>query len=258
MLRQTDKAKISNRRLVAGLNCRVKSTRLYGKPLQLIDIENRLTVLDHIIAVLYSSSAIDETVLGIAEGMENTPFIGIAEKHQLRYVWGDEIDGLGRLIACGREVGATDIYRMTTEDPFPYFESIDACWAHHLKNGNDVTACDRLPSGCGFQIFRMETLETSHAEGSDEERSQDVGLFVRRNRDRFKVGIMPLPAHLQRMDLRFTVDYPEDLYVCRQVFQAFKEFSPVIPLEKMIHFIDGRPDLKKLLAPYGPHSSVWS
>ena len=249
---------LRKRKLVAGLNCRVQSTRLYGKPLQMLDIEKRLTILEHIIATLRSNPVINKIALGIAKGRENAPFVRIAEKHGLSYVWGDELDGLQRLIDCGRKTSATDVFRVTTEDPFPFFEGIENAWSEHLERENDVTVCDQLPVGCGFQIYRMGSLQVAHAKGSCDERSADIGLYIRRNRDRFRVEIMRLPAHLERLDLRFTVDYPEDLYVCRQVYNSLKEFSPLIPLEKAIHFIDDHPELKRLLRPFGPYVPVWT
>ena len=91
------------RRLAAALACRVGGRRLYGKPLQHLDIDNGVTILDHIVSVLKAIPPIDHIVLGIAEGRENEPFVDLAEAHGIDYIIGDEQDVLGRLIECGRE-----------------------------------------------------------------------------------------------------------------------------------------------------------
>ena len=52
-----------------------------------------------------------------------------------------------------------------------------------------------------------------------------------------------------RKDLRLTVDYPEDLIVCREVYKFIKE-NKKNRLEEIIKFLDKRNDLKKLIKPY--------
>ena len=59
------------RKLVAAIACRNKGSRLYGKPLQNLDIDRGFSVLDNIIGCLKQIPVIDEIVLGIANGIEN-------------------------------------------------------------------------------------------------------------------------------------------------------------------------------------------
>ena len=63
------------KKLVAALACRNQGSRLYGKPLQNLDIDNGITILDNIINCLQQISAIDDVVLGIADGVENDAFV---------------------------------------------------------------------------------------------------------------------------------------------------------------------------------------
>ena len=56
------------------------------------------------------------------------------------------------------------------------------------------------------------------------------------NMDKFKVQIIDLPKKLLRSEFRLTVDNPEDLILCRKLYERFKEFSPKIPLLKIIKF----------------------
>ena len=95
------------RKLVVALACRNKGSRLYGKPLQNLDIENGITILDNIVACLSSFDCIDSVILGISEGDENLDFVDYANKKGLGYIIGDETDVLSRLIQCGKFVGAT-------------------------------------------------------------------------------------------------------------------------------------------------------
>ena len=53
-----------------------------------------------------------------------------------------------------------------------------------------------------------------------------------------------------RKDLRLTVDYPEDLIICRAIYEKFKGDAPMIPLIEAIEFLDNNESLKQLIAPF--------
>ena len=238
------------RRLVAALACRNQGSRLYGKPLQNLNVERGIRIIDNILSCLASVSCIDEVVLGISEGVENEVFKRIADEKGLRYVIGDEIDVLGRLIDCGRLAGATDIFRVTSESPFLYFEPVVAAWKRHVNEGADAFLFDDVIDGCGFEIIAQSALELSHERGEERHLSELCTLYIRENHEKFKVLKSAPPAELVRRDLRLTVDNPEDLAVCRKVYMAFQEEAPRIPVYKIVRFLDENPDLIELLAPF--------
>ena len=47
-----------------------------------------------------------------------------------------------------------------------------------------------------------------------------------------------------------TVDYPEDLVVCRAVYERFKESAPNIPLLDVVDFLDDNKKLIELTSPF--------
>ena len=67
------------RRLAAAIACRNQGARLYGKPLQNLDVHSGVRILDNIVACLQTIECIDEIVLGISEGGENDVYRSIAE-----------------------------------------------------------------------------------------------------------------------------------------------------------------------------------
>lgn len=244
------------RRLVAAYACRCGGSRLYAKPLQ--NLEPGTTILDHLLAATRQAPEIADIVLGIAEGSENLPFAEVARREGIHYIVGSEKDVLWRLIACGRVVGATDVFRVTTECPFVAWELVAEAWRRHIEEGNDVTASDFLPEGCNFEIYRLSALERSHVEGIDAERSEFCSAYARRRHDLFKIGVVVPPPAQRRTDLRLTVDYPEDLIVCREVYRALKIEAPRIPMQDIMAFLDNRADLKALVASYVDPTPVWA
>lgn len=238
------------RKLIAALPCRNNGSRLYGKPLQNLDIEKGLTVLDYIISYLKNMPIIDGIVLGISEGEDNLVYKSVAKKHDISFIVGSEKDVLYRLIQCGEHHDATDVYRMSTESPFPYFEIVDLAWSNHKKNNFDFTHLDNVPDGSGIEIISMDTLHKSHSNGEDRHRSEFCSLYIRENREKFKIQPLKAPKEVLRADIRLTVDYPEDLIICRAVFNEFKDLAPLIPLNKIINFLDSNKKLKDLVNPF--------
>jgi len=238
------------KKLVAALACRNNGSRLYGKPLQNLDINESVKIIDNIVACLQSFDEISEVVLGISEGSENHDFIDYAKANDIDFVVGDEKDVLSRLIQCGERAGATDIFRVTSESPFAYHNLFKDAWAQHLENESDATFLDDIVDGCGFEIINLKALQISHAKGEDRHRSELCTLFIRENKDAFKIGYIEPPVVLKRKDIRLTVDYPEDLIVCRAVYEAFRHQFPRVELAEVVEFLDRNPELKKLTAPF--------
>ena len=243
------------RRLAAALACRVQGSRLYGKPLQ--NLAPGVTILDHIIAATRANREIDEIVLGISEGVENLPFADVARHHGVSYIVGDQKDVLWRLVQCGRAAAATDVFRITTECPFSCWELLPEAWERHVRDGNEITVIDNLPEGVHFELYTLAALDRAHREGRDEDRSEYCSAYPRLNQHRFRIAIVQPPAALRRLDLRLTVDYPEDLVVCRRVYEALADRGPRIPIADIIAFLDGHDELRALIGRYVDASPIW-
>jgi glutamate-1-semialdehyde aminotransferase/spore coat polysaccharide biosynthesis protein SpsF (cytidylyltransferase family) len=218
--------------------------------LQHLDIENRLTILDYMIQGLQTVDCISTIVLGISDGAENTAFQDVAARHGIEAVRGDETDVLMRLIQCGETGGGTDVYRVTTESPFTYLEAVPDAWQLHVESDNDTTTMDGLPEGSAFEIHKLSALQVSHQRGDRRHRSELCSLYIREHLDEFRVQVLEPPLELRRLDVRLTVDYPEDLVLCRRVFEQFSDFSPRIPLGRVIEFLDDHAELTDLVGPY--------
>jgi spore coat polysaccharide biosynthesis protein SpsF len=238
------------RKLIAALACRNQGSRLYGKPLQNLDVSNRITILDNIIQCIKAIKIVDEVILGISAGIENEVFKKYAQDHHLRFVIGDEIDVLSRLIKCGELGEATDIFRVTSESPFLYHEPVEACWQKYKENNLDALFMDEIIDGCGFEIISLAALKTSHANGNERHKSELCSLYIRENKELFRIGKELPPFHMIRRDLRLTVDNPEDLAVCRALYMHFKIDAPLFNLSEMINYLDKNTKFKELILPF--------
>lgn len=237
------------RKLVLALACRNDGSRLYGKPLQNLDVLSGYRIIDNIIKLINEINCVDEIVLGISKGDENKDYILYAKKNNLKFIKGDKIDVLSRLIKCGKKVGATDILRITSESPFPYVEKIPELWDYHCKNNNDATFLDEIIDGCGFELIKLSKLIESHTKGKKKHRSEMCTLYLRENIKNYKIQIFKPSKNLIRKDIRLTVDNPEDLILCRAIYKKFKN-KKNFSLDKIVKFIDKTPKLKNLVLKY--------
>ena len=238
------------RRLVAAIACRNQGSRLYGKPLQNLDIDSGVRIIDNIISCLQNLELIDEIILGISEGEENEVFKRLAIEKGLRYVVGDETDVLSRLIKCGELGEATDIFRVTSESPFLFHNQIPDLWEKYLSENLDALFMDEIIDGAGFEIIKIEALKVSHYNGDSRHRSELCTLYIRENANKFNILKVYPPENLIRRDLRLTVDNPEDLVVCRILYNFFKAQAPMFSLDEMVVYLDKNQHLKDLIAPF--------
>jgi len=238
------------RKLVAALACRNQGSRLYGKPLQNLDVIESIRIIDLIIDGLNSLNCIDDIVLGISEGEDNEVFKTVAKERGIGYITGDQIDVLQRLILCGEKVNATDIFRVTSESPFLYYKAIENIWYKHCNKNNDATFYDDIIDGCGFEFVKLKALKKSHLLGDTKHKSELCTLYIREHMNEFKVEKVKAPEHLNRKDLRLTVDNPEDLVICRKIYKHLKYQRPQISLEDIIIYLDENPHLKNLTYPF--------
>ena len=230
--------KFKKRKLAAVLACRNTGSRLYGKPLQNLDIKNNYTILDNIIRCLKKNKQIKEIILAISKGNDNLNYLSYAKKYKLKYVIGDEKDVLKRLIIAAKKIKATDVFRVTTESPFIYFQKINLAWKKHLSANADTTMIKDVVDGVGFAIHTLDSLLISHKNGSSKHRSELCGLYIMENPKKFKIAKILPDKSLSRNDMRLTVDYPEDLVLCRKVFSKFKKDAPLIDVKKIVNFLD--------------------
>ncbi len=234
-------------KVVATLACRVQSKRLYAKPLQLIDIENEVTILEYLVGFLKSCDGIDEIVLAISEGLENKPFEILAQKMGLKYVIGPEQDVQKRLIMSADKAGGDIVYRVTTECPFIYMDTFNETLGKHIKNSADLTVIEGLPEGTYYELINLKALKKAHDQGEERHRSELCTLYMFENPDKFYLQRLRIGSpKLQCPDVRLTVDYPEDLIVIREVYKALKKENEYIKIEDIIDYLDVHPKLKEI------------
>lgn len=233
----------NDRKVAAVIACRVDSTRLFAKPLQLVG-EYRILHLQ--LCQLRKSKLINDIVLAISENPGNEIFVNFAKSQKLKFVLGDDEDVLKRLIDGAKYVNSDIVFRITPENPFIYWEGIDTIIQKHLEGNFDLSIIENLPLGTGFELINREALEFSHRMGKRRHRSELCTLYINENMDKFKIYRHKIPKLLQRPELRLTVDTPQDLMVVRDIYKSLGNGDKPISLLEIIRFLDRNPQIVKI------------
>ena len=228
-------------KVIATLACRSNSKRLYGKPLQRL---KNLTVLDYMVKNIQKTAGIDAVVLAISEAPGNEVYQSYAIENKIPYIFGDDKDVLKRLINACQLMSGDTVFRVTTESPFIYLEKFAEALDSHKKLNADYTTIANLPDGSSFELISLEALKQSHQQGEDKHRSELCTLYLNENRTKFTFNIIQPKENHSRSNYRLTIDFPEDLILCRKIVLALGE-EKYIEFDQLIPFLDNNPDLRK-------------
>ena len=232
-------------KVAAVLACRAESSRLYGKPMQLVGDR---PIIQHLIDRLRLVQFIDEIVLAISDGPSHGVFVHYAEEQGLSYVIGQEKDVLGRLILAADSVQADIVVRITTENPFIYWENVDDLVREHIAHDADLTVAEGLPLGAFIEVVSLDALKRSHRYGEDRHRSEFCTLFIAENPGIFTIWRVDSPTKLRRPDIRLTVDTPLDLILARMLWTELHCDDRLITIEEIVDFLETHPDVAAINA----------
>ena len=247
---------MTHRRLVGVLACRLTGSRLYGKPLQ--NLADGTSILRVIVDVLRAQDFVDDVVLALADEPDSAALEAWAERHDVGSVRGHPTDVLERLIAAAEWSGATDVLRKTTESPFFDLDAMAAAWDMHVRDANDITVVDDCPLGTATEFYSLQALRDCHERGDYGDRSEYVSQYGRTHPEEFRIGLVRPEPRCRRTDLRLTVDYPEDLMLCRRLYAQLEHLAPLVPLCELIRVLDERPDLRALVAEHVHDETFWA
>ena len=227
-------------RTVCAVAVRMGSTRLPGKTL--IDV-NGEPLLRHLLKRLNICRRLDHIVVATTCLSEDDVIETYCRENSVTCFRGSSTDVLGRLTSAYGETQAAVGVVVYGDGPL-----IDPTIIDHAVElfglsgvcdfvGNDLKTT--FPAGMEVEVFRIDSLVRSEALCTDDAIREHGTLFLRQNKDMFRVSNFEASGNLRRPDLSLEVDTWEDLKVCNRIVSHLNEISS-FSLVDIINFVDAQ------------------
>jgi spore coat polysaccharide biosynthesis protein SpsF len=227
--------------VLAILQARTSSHRLPGKVLSpILGTPLILRALDRI----GRAQRIDRIVLATStEASDDVLAVAVADAGYAVHR-GPLDDVLSRFLQVIDAQDDETIVRLTGDNALSDPAVIDRVIAAHLASGADYTAnvLERsYPRGLDVEVFRADALRRVDRLVVDQQEREHVTLGIYRRPELFTLHSVTQSP--DRSDLRWTVDYPEDLVFARAVYEHLLAVDPMFGQDDIIALLAEHPEL---------------
>ena len=232
--------------IVGVIQVRMGSTRLAGKALA--DLYGQPLLL-RLYERVNAAKTLDKIVIATGSGKENRPIVDFAALHGIRCVVGSETDLVERYLRVVRDTGATAMLRVTGDCPLADPALIDEMVYYYKAEANRfdyVTNALRPthPDGLDLDIFSTAVLNRIDGTVQDAFWREWFTSYLRENAALFRVHNIENATDLS--NLRWTVDYEEDLVFVNAVFSHLYPAKPIFGMQDILELLVREPQLKDI------------
>jgi spore coat polysaccharide biosynthesis protein SpsF len=235
-----------NNPIDAVLCARTQSSRLPGKPL--LEAAGK-TMLEHSAERLGRSRRIDRVVVATSTLADDEAIAEVAERLGLPCFQGDPDDVLDRVYNCAREYDMANVGIFGADNPLIDPSIVDHVAAAYLQGQFDYVTNNfpqTYPDGEEVEILSMPTLERIWNEATHERERAHPLTYVWEHPDQF--SILNLPHEPSLIEERWTLDFPEDYVMLRQVIEGLAPSNPAFGMEDVLRYLAGHPDVRGINA----------
>ena len=240
---------------IAIIQARTGSSRLPNKILlKILNKEILLLLIDRVIA----SRLINHIIIATTTNKDDDKIVKLIENYhpKVSVFRGNENDVLDRYYQAALEYkntnkGEIDIIRITSDCPLIDPKIIDL----HIKEF-DLKNVDYLssrinrrtwPHGMEMEIFTFESLQKAWENASVPFEREHVTPYIYKSHpDEFRLYEYNYNKDIS--DYRFTIDYKEDYYFVKTVYEKLYPKNPLFSLDDIIQFIQANPELLQINA----------
>lgn len=233
------------RKSVTAIVCaRMTSDRLPGKCLE--DVGGK-PVLQRVVERLGKAESVADIIIATSDEKEDDPICKLAADIGIRCHRGDRLNVNLRMWEALHRYGSGKpyVFRAMSDQPFLDWRSLDQAVALMDANNWDFVlplAFEEEPVyGAGLSPWSYRVWQGIHG-GSAGEENEHVGMWLRRNLEKYDYGLLDLP-HWTFRPYRLELDEPDDLKLIRAIHGGMKEggFTGEPTLRDVILYLDKHP-----------------
>ncbi len=232
------------RKIGAIVQARMDSERLPGK--SLADVGGK-PLVQHIIENLKTSKYLSRVILATTKKKEDTVLLELAERLGVKGFSGSENDLLNRYWKAAQLFGLDIVVRVTGDNILTDVEGMDQTIDLYLKELPDLAANggeQGYPLGTAVEVLSTSLLKELDQNVNSLEEREHVTLHLYKHRDKYPVSHLKAPDDYKDLDIRLTVDTPEDLDLIRQLYEKLKERDEDFKLSFVSKYLRQHQELK--------------
>lgn len=234
---------------------RTNSKRLPGKVLKKIC---KKTILELMIERLKRIKFAKDIIVATTELKTDDKIVAIARKLNIKFFRGSTNDVLGRVLSAAKKFKTDIIVEITGDTPLVDPDISDSIIKFFLDNSHkfDYVSNDlgihnkkyKMTSSLGLstKVFFTKLLSEINLKTSNSMDREHVANYIVKNNKKYRLHNYKVNKKVSRPDLRFTLDYKEDLLVIKKIYQEFYFAKPCFSTHDIINFLDKNPYIKNL------------
>jgi spore coat polysaccharide biosynthesis protein SpsF len=237
------------------VEARTNSRRLPGKVLK--KVCNK-TLLELTIERLKRIKKVRHIIIATTKLKTDNKIVAIAKKLKIKFFRGSSNDVLERVLHAAKKFKTDIIVEITADTPLIDPEISDSIINFFLKNfpkfdyvSNDLGIHNKKykmfsPIGLSTKVFTTKLLSKINKMTSNPVDREHVVNYIVKNPRKFKLYNFKFSKKFARPDLRFTLDYNEDLVVIKKIYQEYYYKNPFFDCNDIINFLDKNPKIRNL------------
>ena len=241
-------------RVGAIVQARMGSRRLPGKVL--FQAAGK-SLLEHLIERLLHSKTLNLIIVATSRELQDDAIVALCHERGYSIFRGSECDVLDRYYQAARHFRLSTIVRVTADCPLIDPDLVDELVEYFLSHEGEYELVTNrhpltFPDGLDADVFSMAALTEAWKNAQTAyQREHTIPYFWEAGRRVFNF------QHPDNLFLRYrwTLDYPEDYVLIRQIYEHLYRPGHVFGLNDILHLLSQHPELSQINAKYLPPST---
>jgi len=227
------------------LQARMSSKRFPGKVLQ--DLFGKPMIIRQI-SRIQSAKNIGKIVVATTRREDDDLLASTLLENEIDIYRGATDDVISRYVKVIRKFQANTVVRLTADCPLVMPELLDSMIEDFSCNNCDYlsnTILPTYPDGLDIEIFSAKSLMTLYSMNLTDLEKEHVTLGFHNRKKEF--NLHNYESNLDYSNLRWTVDYPEDLEFIRNVYSKFQDRMHMFGFDEVLDLIRENPGIQSII-----------
>jgi len=235
-------------KVVTIIQARMSSNRLPGKIM--LPILGKPLLL-RMIERVQKAQLIGKLVVATSYNSDDDEIEKLCAENNLICFRGNLTDLLDRHYQTGKKFSADAVVKIPSDCPLIDPQVIDKVIEHYVKN-DDLDFVSNLhpatyPDGNDVEIMSFASLECAWKDATKEYEREHTTPFIWEHDDAFKLGNVEWETGLDlSTSLRFTIDYEEDYFFIKSVFEELYPQNPDFGLNDILRLLEQKPEIVEI------------